>query len=522
MNEGSAMTVRDTANLGDIFYREDGRDGPSARLVLTDCRDWDNPRQWHQDELEAAADACGRGLLATGLKPGDAVVMLSANSAQFMIAFLGLLRAGLVAVPVNFKFPAETLSFIMGDANIKAIICDGARRGRVEELANGLPVYDFDDGSFDRMCDPGSLEIYDPGQDGIAMALYTSGSTGRPKGVPLTHAGHLWAHNSRVGRGGPYDHHRLLVAAPLYHMNALCVTLFAFGGGAQVVLLPEFNAERYIAAIERFKCTWITSVPTMLAMCFADPALTANADLSSVKIVRMGSAPVSPKLWQRVAETFPTASIMNGYGTTEAGPVVFGPRPGEAPPPLSVGWPSPGVELKLVDAAGQEADEGDLWHKTPAVTPGYFNLPEKTADVMTADGFYKSGDVFRRDPDTGAYYFVGRVDDMFNCGGENIYPGEVEAILVAHPEVEQACVVPVPDEIKGMKPVAFVVRRPGGKIDEAALKKHALDNAPAYQHPRMVTFMDELPLAGPGKVDRKGLGAKALELWAKAPERAAE
>jgi long-chain acyl-CoA synthetase len=142
--------------------------------------------------------------------------------------------------------------------------------------------------------------------------------------------------------------------------------------------------------------------------------------------------------------------------------------------------------------------------------------------VMTADGFYKSGDVFRRDPDTGAYYFVGRVDDMFNCGGENIYPGEVEAILVAHPEVEQACVVPVPDEIKGMKPVAFVVRRPGGKIDESALKKHALDNAPAYQHPRMVTFMDELPLAGPGKVDRKGLGAKALELWAKAPERAAE
>ena len=521
------MTVRDTANLGDIFFREPGATGPSDRLVLTDCRDWENPREWRQAELEAAADACGRGLLASGLRPGDAVAMLSANRAEFMIAYLGILRAGLVAVPVNFKFPAETLSFIMTDAAVKAIICDGARRAGVDALATGLAVYDFDDGSFEALCDPGALSVHDPtphgsGPGGIAMVLYTSGSTGRPKGVPLTHAGHLWAHYSRVGRGGPYDHHRILVAAPLYHMNALCVTLFAFGAGAQVVMLPEFTAERYLKTIGRFKCTWITSVPTMLAMCFADPALIRDADLSSVKIVRMGSAPVSPKLWQRVAETFPDASIMNGYGTTEAGPVVFGPKPGESPPPLSVGWPSPGVELKLIDASGNEADEGDLWHKTPAVMPGYLNLPEKTADALTEDGLYKSGDVFRRDPDTGAYYFVGRVDDMFNCGGENIYPAEIEAVLVSHPAVEQACVVPVPDEIKGMKPVAFVVKTPGADVDEAALKRHALANAPAYQHPRMVRFMTELPLAGPGKVDRKGLGAKALELWAGAPERAAE
>ena len=515
------MTVRDTANLGDIFYRDEAGAIPDGRVVLTDCRDWDAPRVWTQGEFEAAADACARGLRARGFQPGDAIAMLSANRAEFMIAYLGLLRAGLVAVPVNFKFPPETLSFIMGDASIKGIICDGGRRAMVDALVTGLPVTDFDDGSFDAMLDPGDLTVHDPGADGIAMVLYTSGSTGRPKGVPLTHAGHLWAHNSRVGRGGPYDHHKILVAAPLYHMNALCVTLFAFGAGAQVVLLPEFTAERYLSTIERFRCTWITSVPTMLAMCFADPALSEGRDFSSVEIVRMGSAPVSPKLWQRVQEAFPEASIMNGYGTTEAGPVVFGPRPGEAPPPLSVGWPSPGVELKLIDAAGNEADEGDLWHKTPAVTPGYLNLPEKTAEAMSEDGLYKSGDVFRRDPETGAYYFVGRVDDMFNCGGENIYPAEVEAVLVAHPDVEQACVVPVPDEIKGMKPVAFVVLTPGASLDEATLKQFALDNAPAYQHPRMITFMSELPLAGPGKVDRNGLGAKAVQLWVADPDRKA-
>ena len=208
---------------------------------------------------------------------------------------------------------------------------------------------------------------------------------------------------------------------------------------------------------------------------------------------------------------------MNGYGTTEAGPVVFGPKPGQLPPPLSVGWPSPGVDLKLIDADGNEAAQGDLWHRTPAVMPGYLNLPEKTAEVLTDDGWYKSGDVFRYDTD-GAYYFVGRVDDMFNCGGENIYPAEVEAVLVAHPEIEQCCVVAVPDEIKGMKPVAFVVTTPGAELDEAAVKKFALQSAPAYQHPRMVMFMDDLPLAGPGKIDRAGLTRQALELWGALPQ----
>lgn len=509
------MGVRNTANLGDIF----DRDGAADKVALIDCRKWRAPREYTRADLEAAIDACARGLLARGFAPGDAIAMLSANRAEFMIAYMGILRAGLVAVPINYKFPADTIAFIFEDAAVRAVICDGARHDALQRAGGEIPIINFDDetdSGFGALLDPGPFEAADPGPDGVAMVLYTSGSTGRPKGVPLTHAGHLWAHNARVGRGGPHDHHRILVAAPLYHMNALCVTLFAFGAGATVVLLPEFDAQRYVAAIERFRCTWITSVPTMLAMVFADPALTEAADLSSVSVVRMGSAPVSPKLWARVEQAFPGASIMNGYGTTEAGPVVFGPRPGEAPPPLSVGWPSPEVDLKLIDADGNEAEQGDLWHRTPALTPGYLNLPEKTAEVITEDGWYKSGDVFRRD-EAGAYYFVGRVDDMFNCGGENIYPAEVEAVLVAHPAIEQACVVAVPDEIKGMKPVAFVVATPGVELDEAAVKRFALDNAPAFQHPRMVTFMADLPLAGPGKVDRKSLTASARETWAQLP-----
>jgi acyl-CoA synthetase (AMP-forming)/AMP-acid ligase II len=303
-----------------------------------------------------------------------------------------------------------------------------------------------------------------------------------------------------------------LVAAPLYHMNALLTLLFGHAASTLTVLLPEFDAQRYLQAIERFKCTWITSVPTMLAMSFMEEELLQSLDLSSVSIVRMGSAPVSPKLWARVGEVFPGADIMNGYGTTEAGPMVLGPLPGKAVPPMSAGFQVDGVDLKLIDDKGEEADEGVLWQRTPANTIGYLNLPEKTAEVITPDGWYNSGDVFRREAD-GAYYFVGRDDDMFVCGGENIYPGQVESILVGHAGVAQSCVVPVPDEIKGEKPIAFVVRAPGACVSADEVKQHALANAPAYQHPRMVIFLDELPLAGPGKVDRKGLEARGKQIW---------
>jgi acyl-CoA synthetase (AMP-forming)/AMP-acid ligase II len=142
--------------------------------------------------------------------------------------------------------------------------------------------------------------------------------------------------------------------------------------------------------------------------------------------------------------------------------------------------------------------------RCPAVTPGYLNLPAKTAEAITADGFYRTGDVMRRDGD-GFYYFVGRQDDMFVCGGENIYPGEVELMLERHPAIAQACVVPVPDDIKGMKPLAAVVARPGASVTEDEVRQFALANAPAYMHPRRVFVVPELPLASTNKIDRKAV-----------------
>jgi acyl-CoA synthetase (AMP-forming)/AMP-acid ligase II len=225
----------------------------------------------------------------------------------------------------------------------------------------------------------------------------------------------------------------------------------------------------------------------------------------------MGSAPTTQQLIDAVKKAFPGAAVSYIYGTTEAGPVMFGPHPdGRPKPDLALGWPQPQVEVRLVASDGREADEGMLWIRTPANMTGYLNLPDKTREVLTPDGWYISGDIMRRD-EMGAYYFVGRADDMFVCGGENIYPGEVESLLERHPEVIQACVVPIPDEIKGEKPFAFVVTSPASRLTEEEVKRYALERAPAYQHPRHVVFLPELPLASTGKVDRVALRRLALE-----------
>jgi acyl-CoA synthetase (AMP-forming)/AMP-acid ligase II len=275
-----------------------------------------------------------------------------------------------------------------------------------------------------------------------------------------------------------------------------------------VILLPQFTAQLYLQAIEDYRCTWLTAVPPMIAMMLSDKERLAATDISSVEFLRMGSAPVSQSLMNAIHRTLPKAAVTNAYGTTEAGPVVFGPHPQGLPQPeMSVGYPHPKIQLRLVGEDGKPSDPGVLEMKSPAIMNGYHNRPEILPPI-SGDGFYITGDVFRRD-ENGFFFFVGRTDDMFVSGGENIFPGEVEKMLETHPDVVQACVVPVDDDIKGTKPVAFVVKREGSHLDEESLKAYALKNAPAYQHPRSIWFVGSLPLASTNKLDRNALRALA-------------
>ena len=489
-------------NLGDLHDRAQDPD----KIALIDAGIDGAPREYTYRELEALICACARGLVRRGLKRGDSVAIAARNGAQFLALYFAAMRAGFIAVPVNHKFPRDTIAFVLSDCDAKVVFCDAERQGL---LPDSVPRVHFEDkAAWEAFVDPGPFETITPEPNEPAMVLYTSGSTGRPKGVLLSHAGHLWAVRARL-KGGPYSGERLIVAAPLFHMNGLGTAKFAYAAHASLVLMPQFDARRYLQAIARHRVTWLTSVPTMLAMILNEREELHRTDLSSVKFVRMGSAPASDKLIVKLREAFPGAKISNVYGTSEAGPVMFGPHPdGRAKPDLALGWPLPEVEVRIVGADGQDAQAGVLWIRTPANMIRYLNLPDKTQEALTPDGWYKSGDLFRRD-EAGAFYCEGRADDMFICGGENIFPGEVEQMLERHPEILQACVVPVADEVKGQKPVAFLVRRAGSQLTEQQVREYALAHAPAYQHPRRVFFLGQLPLAGTNKVDRKLLQAQA-------------
>jgi acyl-CoA synthetase (AMP-forming)/AMP-acid ligase II len=455
------------------------------------------PREVSYAEMDALANAAARGLLRRGLRRGDRVGILATNSTEFLAVLHGAMRAGLVAVPVNWRFPPATVEYVLRNSGAALVLTDAVRATAVPE---GIPGITFGSAEWNALLDPGAFAPVVPEAAEPALFLYTSGSTGRPKGVVLSHQSHLWVVEQRLALAD-MSRERVLIAAPLYHMNGLALAQLASAAHITVVLLPAFEARSYIRAIGDHRVTWITGVPPMMAMLLQERDTLAATDTSCVRHVRCGSAPVSPALLASIRAAFPQAGFVNGYGTTEAGPVGFGKHPDGIPtPPLSIGYPHPAVEVRL------NADNV-LEQKCPALMNGYWNRPDLRSP-LTADGFYVTGDVFHRD-ENGFFTVVGRIDDMFISGGENIFPSEVEKVLETHPAVEQSAVIPVPDDIKGTKPVAFVVRR--GAVDEAALKAHALANAPAYMHPRRVWFLDALPLMGTNKIDKARLAAMAAE-----------
>ncbi|PIJ48503.1 AMP-dependent synthetase [Erwinia sp. OLTSP20] len=493
-------------NLGDLIDRS----LPQSRIAIIDLRDAGQPREYTHQQIDELAGGVAHYLQARGYRRGDAIAIASLNRAEYIAAYFGIMRAGLVAVPLNIKVPAETLHYFLDDADIKLAFVDNAR---AELIGDSVTTINFDDDSsagFVQQISPCTFDSVAPAAGELAMILYTSGSTGRPKGVPLTHAGQYWALDATRFAGVEPDaaQARYIVAQPLFHMNGLFLVKRVFAANGLLVVLPSFTIESYLHALSYYRINIVTAVPTMFARLLRDPDIS-RYDFSQLQKVMLGSAPITAGLLNRIKAAFPDVTISHGYGTTEAGPAVFGPHTDGLPvPPLSLGYPLASGEVKF--AEGASADQGVLMMRNPAVTPGYHRLPEKSAAVLR-DGWYYSGDVMRRD-ENGFYFFVGRADDMFVCSGENIYPGEVEKLLESHPAVRQTCVVPLDDEERGQIPVAFVVLQQGQSTSQDALKQHALTHGPAYQHPRRIAFVNELPWAATNKVDRQQLRQLALTL----------
>lgn len=487
-------------NLGKCFDADRWGD----KTALIEPGDFSAPPQRTSfAELDRECDAVARGLAARGYRRGDRIGLLGLNSRELLSAYFGIMRAGMVAVPFSHKLPHETRAHIARDAALRAIFHDEGRAALVPEGPERIAL---DGPDFAALRDFGDYATYEPAPREVGMMLYTSGSTGMPKGVLLSHDSQRWSLERGERLFGDKADHVYIVAAPMFHMNATISTKGALAAGATVVLLPAFDALNYARAIDAFRVTWLTSVPTMLALVAREGERLGGLDFSSVSDVTMGSAPLTQALIDKVQVLFPGATIANSYGTTEGGPSPFGPHPmGVKRPALSLGYPAEGLEVELREGSGP--DEGVFHIRGPMAMEGYNNLPEKTAAVMQ-DGWYRSGDVMRRDAD-GFFYFVGRADDMFNVGGENVWPGEVEKLIERMSGVHQACVVPVPHGTKGAAPFAFVVPKAGAALSEDMVKHFTLTHGPAHAHPRHVQFIETIPLAGTNKPDRRLLTEQA-------------
>ncbi len=501
------------ANLGLTL---DGARGRDALAVIELEADGSLRRRWRYGELDDLVNALARGLLARGLVRGDRVGVMAANSVHALAMMLASMRAGLVSVPVNPRAGAETLAFMSEDSALRLICADTDLLPLAHLLPGGVPVLPLQGDGFAALADPGPFAAVVPAEDEVAMVLYTSGSTGRPKGVLLSHrsqvliaAGYATEFMRECLNAGPS-----IVAAPLFHMNATVNTTHVFMLHGAFVLMPRFDVRGFIRAVNDHRVSVLSGVPTMTAMMAQQREALAGSDFGNVRLVVIGSAPLSATVLDQVQALFPQAAVINSYGTTETGAGYFGAHPQGLPRPfMSVGHAQPHAQLRLVDGEGREVTgpeaQGVLEVHCATRMNGYQNRPELTAERLR-DGWIHTGDIMRRDAD-GWYYFIGRDDDMFVCGGENIYPGQVERVLERHPDVLEVCVVPLADELRGHVPVAFVVCRPGATPTEQALKDHVLALAAPHMHPRRVWFIEQMPLAGTNKIDRKLLTARASE-----------
>jgi long-chain acyl-CoA synthetase len=491
-------------NLGCIGIEFRDEDHPA---IVDLCGD--TPREISYRQYHANCDAVARGVLRRGLQRGQRIGILSGNRAEFLEVFYGVMRAGVVPVLINTLQPKDVVEWVADNSEVQLVFCEPALR---KLLPAAMPVVEFDTlgaEGYETFKDLGGFTAIVPEGGEVAFHAYTSGSTGRPKGAMLSHRAHVWvAENISRGRDFcPQD--KMIVAAPLYHKHGMNSIKCVLVGGSTLILMRKFDPRKYLETANRHHCTVLSGVPTMFAMMLQHRDMLLGHDYTHVRLATMGGAPASDQLIDSVQEWLPKAEIVLIFGITEVSAALFGRHPQGAPRPRhSVGWPIAGNEFRLV--GGDDDGFGTLHVRGLGMMNGYVRNPAETAKRIH-DGWYDTGDILRRD-ETGWYYFIGRSDDMFVCSGHNIYPLEVELMLERHDAVEQAAVVPVPDEIKHRIPVAFIVRRKGSDLTEEDVKQHALKNAPPYQYPRQVHFVDALPMNTVGKVDRRVLEDRARDL----------
>ena len=493
-------------------------------------------------QVDAAASRVASGLIARGIQPGDRVALTCPNMPSFPIVYYGILKAGAVVVPLNILLTEREIAYHLADSGARAYFCfEGTRDLATGQAGAGAfaaapgceqfvlitadsratsPEPGIETIAEFSHRQPDSVRSAPTAETDTAVILYTSGTTGQAKGAELTHS-NMVQNALLAGRlFGTHPHDVHLVALPLFHSFGQSVQLNAgFAGGATVVLLPRFSANQALDVMQHEHVTFFAGVPTMYHALLGcqDAGRTGppRGIASTLRIAVSGGAPLPAELLRRFEERF-GVPILEGYGLSETSPIATFNRIGRPRRPGSVGLPAWGIEVRVLAEGGAEAatgDPGEVMIRGHNVMKGYLGRPAATAEAIDADGWFRTGDIGRRDED-GYLYIVDRKKDMIIRGGFNVYPRELEEVLLTHPAVSQAAVIGVPHDVHGEEVKAIVVLAPGVSVTEPELVAWCKQTMAAYKYPRIVEFAAALPMTATGKILKRELAAAAQDIGA--------
>jgi long-chain acyl-CoA synthetase len=476
-------------------------------------------------ELDRRANQVANGLIGLGVQPGDRVALYLHNIPLFIEAFYGILKAGAAVVPMNPLYKQGEVEYILQDSGAKAILTFApfapvavAAAANAPELRHVVVASPEDiPGTQPWRSTFGEASEAAPsvavGASELAALPYTSGTTGRPKGAMLSHGNMIsnCEQCTRVERIKPSEDDVVWIALPLFHSYAMNVAMnLAVMHGASMALIERFEPAAALQSVQDNRCTILYGAPPMF-VAWAQMPNIREYELASVRYIASGAAALPVRIME-LFEGLAGVPISEGYGLTEASPVVTSNAAGPATKPGTVGPAIPGVEVKIVDENGSELPAGELGElicRGPNIMQGYWQQPEATAETLR-DGWLHTGDLATVDAD-GYYSIVDRKKDMIIVSGYNVYPREVEETLFRHPAVAEAAVVQYPDPYQGESVMAYVVLKPGQEATEQEIIDYCRAQIAVFKCPRKVIFRGELPKNNTGKVLRRELRDEARQ-----------
>jgi long-chain acyl-CoA synthetase len=448
-------------------------------------------------ELHDRVESVAAALSNQGFRAGDRLALLLPNGPEFIELVYACSLMGVIAVPLNTR---------LSPAEIDRVLADASAHGLVRHSSLPVPSVRL---PWERVLDEEPWEVrsdsypnacYDP--EAVLALIYTSGTTGRPKGVMVTHSNILanldhFSYWMGYREGGVYLH-----AAPIFHIADFPAMFAAPAFGARQVTIPKFTPQGFCELVQRERVTHTVLVPTMLNLLTQMPE-GGGYDLSSLEVLAYGGSPMAPELVHRVRKLLPNVKLLQCYGLTETGFLTgLEDREHVEGKLLSCGRPCPGIDLRVEDEAGKEVEvgqHGELVAQGANVMRGYWNDPQDTA-LAFRNGMFRTGDIGYQDSD-GYFYILDRLKDMIVTGGENVYSGEVEAVIYEHPAVREAAVFGIPDPKWGELVMACVVLKPGSTLTVDDLIAHCRRILATYKIPRRIEFLEtELPKSGSGKI----------------------